>query len=310
MSVQTRIIDQFETFGRVLAVDNGHIEAYVTLDVGPRVIRLAKPGGPNLFFADAKGLLTEEGPELKAAYGPDAVYRFFGGHRLWMSPEYIASTYAPDNDPVTVTTLPDGAVFTPPPQGRNGLQFSLRLSLAQDAADVAVEHVIENVGAAPVTLAPWAITQLTPGGVEIVPQSKQATGLLADRWIAVWPYTDLGDPRVTWGDNALLLRQESTAERAFKLGFYNREGWAAYLYGDTAFVKRFSTPDGEIYPDSGMNFETFTNQHFIEMESLGPVKELAPGARAVHNERWSLYPAPALDRNDLAAALAYAKTIL
>lgn len=292
-------------------LENGHIEVCVTIDVGPRVIRLAKPGGPNLMFTDSKGLMIEEGPATKAAYGPDAVYRFYGGHRLWLSPEDLANTYAPDNDPVTVTTLPDGALFTPPPQGRNGLQFSLRLSLAADSAKVEVEHVIENVGPSPVTLAAWAITQLAPGGVEIVPQSKRPTGLLSDRQMAIWPYTDMGDERVTWGDDALLLRSESTATRSFKIGLLNLEGWSAYVLGGSAFVKRFVSRLGDTYPDGGMSFETYTDPRFIEMETLGPLRELAPGDSTTHTERWQLFDAPSdLDRHDLPAALAFAKTLL
>ena len=311
MSVNSRIIGEFETFGRCLVLGNGQLEAYVTIDAGPRVIRLARPGGANLFFADTEGLLTESGPKLKAAYGDDAVYRFYGGHRLWMSPEYIESTYAPDNDPVSVTTSPDGALFMPPPQERNGLQFSLRLSLAEGASELAVEHVIENIGQAPITLAPWAITQLAPGGVEILPQSKRDTGLLPDRLMALWPYTDMGDTRVTWGDDALLLRQDETIERAFKIALYNRAGWGAYVNGGTAFIKLFETSGGEEYPDGGMNFESYTNNLFIEMETLGPLRALRKGERTVHTERWRIADAPAgLDRNNLAACLAFAKSIV
>ena len=311
MSVHSRIVENYSSFGRCLVFDNGSLEAYVTIDFGPRIIRLARIGGPNVFFADEKGLLTEGGSELKATYGSDAIYRFYGGHRLWQSPEYIATTYAPDNDPVAVTTLSNGAVFTPPPQEQNGLQFSFCLCMDEDADALSVEHVIENIGANPVTLAPWAITQLAPGGMEIVPQSKRNTGLLPDRMMTLWPYTDMGDTRVTWGDDALLLRQEETISQAFKIALYNRAGWGVYVNGDIAFIKRFKTPEGDNYPDGGMNFETYTNKLFLEMETLGPLQTLIPGQSLKHVEQWQITDAPlALDRNDLAACLAFAQTIL
>ncbi len=311
MVVTARIIDQFESFGRCLALENGHVEAYVTIDVGPRVIRLGKPGGANLFFTDPAGQAVESGSVLKETYGPDAVYRFYGGHRLWMSPEDIATTYAPDNDLVTVTTLPDGALFTPPPQGRNGLQFSMQLKLAVDRAEVTVAHVIENIGSAPVTMAPWAITQMRPGGVAIIPQSKRDTGLLADRQMAVWPYTDMGDKRVTWADNVTLLRAETDLARAFKIGLFNLEGWGAYVVEDTAFIKMFEARPGETYPDGGMNFEAYTDYRFIELETLGALQTLPPGDHITHTELWRLTDAPNdWDRNNPEAALAFAQSRL
>ena len=311
MPVQTRIIDNYKSFGRCLAIENGFVEAYVTIDVGPRIIRLAKPGGPNLFFTDDDGALIESGDALKAAYGDDAIFRFYGGHRLWMSPELIETTYSPDNDPVAVSVLPDGALFTPPPQTRNGLQFSLRLSAALDSASLTVEHVIENVGQNPNTFAIWSISQLAPGGVEILPQSKSDTGLLPDRLMAIWPYTNMGDPRVTWGDDVILVRQEESITRAFKIAFYNREGWGIYVLGDTALIKRYSTPQGEAYPDGGMNFESYTNNLFIEMETLSPLRTVLPRDRVVHAETWLLADAPAnLDKHSPDGCLVFARSVL
>ena len=311
MSVSTRFLENFAPFGRCLVIQNDVMEAYVTVDVGPRVIRLGKPGGSNLFFADYDGVLTEKGDALRAAYGDDAIYRFYGGHRLWMSPELIETTYAPDNDPVAVTISPHGAEFTPPPQTCNGLQFSMRLTLDEDKPEMRVDHFIENIGHKHNTFAPWAITQLAPGGFEILPQSKQDTGLLPDRAMAFWPYTDMGDARITWGDDVMLVRQEESMTRAFKIAFYNRKGWGVYVLGDTAFIKQYAMRDGGTYPDGGMNFETFTNNYFIEMETLGPLDTTPPGERVTHTETWRLAEAPSnLDRLDPAACLAFTKNIL
>ena len=44
MPINTREIS-YKTFGRVLAVENGSIELYVTLDIGPRIIRYALAAG-------------------------------------------------------------------------------------------------------------------------------------------------------------------------------------------------------------------------------------------------------------------------
>jgi hypothetical protein len=43
------------------------------------------------------------------------------------------------------------------------------------------------------------------------------------------------------------------------------------------------------YPDFGCSFETFTNADFLEIETLGPLTKVAPGAGVTHVERWSLH---------------------
>ena len=68
-----------------LKLSGDSIELVITLDVGPRVIRLGTPGGQNLFkeFEDQMGKTS--GTEWMS----------FGGHRLWHSPEVFPRTYAP-----------------------------------------------------------------------------------------------------------------------------------------------------------------------------------------------------------------------
>src|SRR5689334_24578057 len=68
-------------------VSNGEIEAIVTGDVGPRIIRFAFVGGQNLFkeFADQLGKSGEEKFQLR------------GGDRVWKAPEDPVATWAPDN---------------------------------------------------------------------------------------------------------------------------------------------------------------------------------------------------------------------
>jgi hypothetical protein len=55
------------------------------------------------------------------------------------------------------------------------------------------------------------------------------------------------------------------------------------------FVKRFQWLAGVQYPDGGCNFETFSNEDMLEVESLGPIVTLGPGQTTSHEERWSLH---------------------
>jgi len=74
--------------------------------------------------------------------------------------------------------------------------------------------------------------------------------------------------------------------------------WAAYLRGDTALIKRYATDPTGRYPDLGCNTEMFTNESMLELETLGPLVRLEPGAETIHDEHWSIIEALVGDTDD------------
>ncbi|MBP1568448.1 MAG: hypothetical protein J6U36_07405, partial [Oscillospiraceae bacterium] len=64
---------------------------------------------------------------------------------------------------------------------------------------------------------------------------------------------------------------------------------AMYVCGNQTYIKRFEKFDPEKnYHDFGCNFETYTNEKFIECEVVGDEREYAPGESAVINEVWEI----------------------
>lgn len=105
----------------------------------------------------------------------------------------------------------------------------------------------------------------------------------------MWAYTNLADKRWAFTKKYLTLRQDPTNSNAQKLGMFNPNTWGAYVLNGEAFVKRAHAVPGEPYPDFGCSFETFTNNEFLEMETLSPLTKLAPGKTAEQTEHWSLH---------------------
>jgi hypothetical protein len=56
-----------------------------------------------------------------------------------------------------------------------------------------------------------------------------------------------------------------------------------------AFLKRTKSDPAKTYPDFGCSFETFTNEDFLELETLGPLTKVLPGQTAEQVEQWSLH---------------------
>ncbi|MEJ7618051.1 MAG: hypothetical protein WKF30_14065, partial [Pyrinomonadaceae bacterium] len=154
-----------------------------------------------------------------------------------------------------------------------------------------------------VSLAPWAMSIMRGGGTAILPQEPYRSHddyLLPARPLILWHYTKLSDPRWTFGDKYIRLKIVEAMKESQKIGIANKQGWAAYHHGTTLFVKRFGYQEGATYPDYGSNTEVYTAGSFVEVETLGPERQLAPGASVEYTERWHLFPNVKLGDTDAA----------
>ncbi|GBD36641.1 hypothetical protein HRbin36_01766 [bacterium HR36] len=263
-----------------LRISNGEVELVVTLEVGPRILRYGFVGGENVFkeYADQLGKSGEKDWQIR------------GGHRLWVAPEDEKRTYFPDNAAVQHRERAGRVVLVPPPERPWGLQKEIEILLASTGTRVEVLHRIRNIGKQPTSLAPWALSVMAPGGVEIIPlppKQPHPQALLPNQVLVLWPYFDFTDPRYTFGKQVILLRQDAKRGPT-KIGLRHTLGWAAYANRGALFIKRFHHLPDRTYPDFGVNYETFANEDMLEMETLGPLVALQPGEEVLHTETWEL----------------------
>lgn len=261
---------------------NDSIELIVTTDVGPRIVRWGFVGGDNLVteIADDKGQTG------------GSQFRFYGGHRLWHAPEDPIRTYYPDNQPVPFQLIEGGIHLKPVVEPTTGIQKEMEIRLAPDGARVEIIHRLRNAGLWNVQLSVWALTACAPGGTAILPlppRGLHTEQLLPTNTVTLWAYTDMSDPRWTWGKKYILLRQEEARPSPQKLGALLPDGWLAYANKGALFIKQFPFQANAPYPDFGSSAEMFTNGEMLELESLGPLTDLAPGEVATHREEWQLH---------------------
>src|SRR4051812_7928335 len=135
-------------------ISNGEVEAIVTGDVGPRVMRYGFVGGQNYF--------REFDEQLGRSGEPDWQAR--GGHRLWVGPEDPVKSYAPDNGPVEIAIGENAVVCTEPVEPLTGLEKQIELRMAVAGTTAEVIHGIRNAASEPYRLAPWALSMMARGG--------------------------------------------------------------------------------------------------------------------------------------------------
>jgi len=278
MSVKIEKIN-FSGWENSIKLSNGIVDVVATTDVGPRIVRFGFEEDANEFNLDPKTLGLKGGNE----------FRFYGGHRLWHSPEDRKRTYVSDNDPVDWHEIENGIRLIQKPEKWVNTQKQIDIILSPDESKVKLIHRIANLGAWPIELSAWAITVLNTEGIEIIPQPNKDTDLLPNRQIVLWPYSKMNDKRVYWGEKYIALKQDPNNETPFKLGINNQEGWAAYIRKGHLFVKRYYPQEDATYPDFGVSFETYTNDWMLEIETLSPFTKLQPGETIEHIEEWELY---------------------
>jgi len=274
-------------------LQNQHLRLEFLAEAGPRIVRLS--------LADSDDNLLAELPDFKVptVYGD---YHFRGGHRLWHAPEASPRTYVLDDQGVTVDETPHGVRLTGPVEAITGLRKSIEIRLHPDRSALTLTHQLHSTNAWPIELAPWAITQLRLGGIAVLPQPSavDADNLLPNRRFALWPYASWQDARLDLRDDFILFHARP-ALPPFKIGYRNTHGWLGYWREGIFFCKRFDVPTDRAYPDFGCNAELYCNDMFVELETLGPLQLLQPGATVTHTETWDIQRG--LDLPDLPKAI-------
>lgn len=274
-------IVEFNGWKNNVRLSNDEVEVIITKDVGPRIIRFGFIGEKNLFgeIAGQQGV------------GGESEWMIRGGHRLWIAPEEQPKSYELDNSPVQVEEVEGGALTSQEPGPVASVRKTMDIRLAPGANEVTVTHALRNEGEREIELAVWALSVMAVNGMAIIPlpaKIPHTERLTHNQEWSIWGYTDFSDPRWTLGSRYVFFRQDTT-RGPNKLGMAHREGWVGYQLDGFLFVKRFDRVEGADYPDAGMNFETFSNEDFLEVETLGPLTVLQPGESATHTEKWQLF---------------------
>lgn len=289
MALEIKEID-FENFGKCVKISNGIIDVVVTVDFGPRIISFGFSGKENLFYQDTerKYKIPISNPDITDETEP--TFYFYGGHRLWLSPERSAKTIYPDNAPIVYSVLPDGVCFSQPKQKATNIQAGFEIIMGEDAADIMVVHTAKNCSKEPQACGLWPITMLSGDGLIILPQNTDNNNFYRpNRTLVFWPNTDIRDERIYYGNRFVTIRQTGKNETPLRIGSNNVFGWAAFAGHNYTFMKRYVHSSQAVYPDFGSSCEISLQKDFVEMQSLSPMYRVEPGQGIKHVENLSVF---------------------
>ena len=278
MSINYKECD-YKNYGKCVCLDNGTIKLIATTDVGPRIVFFGPSDGTNMLFED----IDRNFYEMNNGYG---VWYAYGGHRMWLAPEVMPETYLPDN--VKIEALFDNGVLTlRPAMTKFDKQFEITVTMGEGNS-VVIDNKITNCSDKPAEFAPWSVTGLAAGGIEVIPLCKDDNGFLPNRTMALWSYSDVKDERFELNNGYALVKQDSKKKNPFKAGFNVTGKQIVYIKDQQVLKVTFDDYKKIEYPDFCCNFETYTNDLFLECEILGELKTYQPGETASVREVWEI----------------------
>ena len=278
-------IENYKNFGKCVVLERAGFKAMITVDIGPRIIYYGTDK-INFMNEDIERNVSKGGEFFDKEYKVGETWYLYGGHRVWKSPEDLY-TYTPDNYPVEYTMHDDfGGEFV----CNVSKKFSYKLIVDIDEnGSLCVKNVVKSLDMSK-NFHVWALSVMAKDGVLRVPLNDKVDDLNPTQNLVFWPYDDLKDDRFDMGKNLLTVRQ-TNKENPLKLGLYSKKGRAYYTLGDLTLKWTCNTinRDGK-YADFGCNFETYTNNHILEVEWLS--REFNGGEEGVLEERFEIIKTP------------------
>ena len=266
-------------------------------NAGGRVLRYQLNGVEVLFQDPAQNGWVAGGPRIPA--GPSA-------GRFDIGPE--------QNRPFPHDAFWVGrwaAEITGPRQARltsvvsHGVQLVRDFALAADSSHLRVTQTIHNRGTGTLRTFHWSRTFAEGGGIcfaPIAPASRFPKGYLLYGPGRVIDFMPADEPGTRVRDGILEI-SGPPARPKFALDV--DPGWLAYLTrSGMLFVKTFAVYPDRVYGEPAANNVSiwYKGNEVTEIEPIGPLERIAPGASAAYTEHWWLYalPYPADGNADLA----------
>ncbi len=273
-------------WGKVLELSDGFATLKVTLDIGPRIIYCAIGGGTNLMYEDIDNKITKGGEFFSKNFG-DKQWRIIGGHRLWKSPEDL-SCYYPDLSEVRYTVTHNTVSFFGDTESTTRIFKTISIELLGEGKFRLI-HKFVNKNDYALDVGLWALTVLREGGVAYLLTNDRKEGFLPTQNFVFWPYSDYSDSRLCMYDDFVQVTQNKEMTKPFKMGAYLQKGVGAYRYKDNLLIKKIVTDSSqEDYPDMGCNYEVYTNDKMLELETLSKITTIPPKGSLEHTEIWEL----------------------
>lgn len=275
----------YHGWNQAFTISNGRVEAVVVPAIG-RVMQFRFTGETDGPFWENRALDGRPAdPEAKEWVN-------FGGDKTWPAPQAdwarVARRAWPPPaafDAMAVRAEVSGKtlVLRNPHDPHFGIEAERTIELDASAPIMRIRTTYRKRDGAPVTAAVWIITQLKDPERMYVPLPPKS--IFPDRYTKQSEHP-LANLRIEGG----FLTATRSPKESSKIG----TDASALIWGDSKWIVRVSMPRlaDAVYPDQGSSAEIYTNSDpltYVELELLGPLRELKPGDAISQDQTYELY---------------------
>ena len=214
---------------------------------------------------------------------------------------------------------PRAARLTSQPSPGAGVRLVREFRLAADSSSLECKQIIENTSGEVQSWCHWGRMFAIHGGIGIVPLTPER-----QRFPEGYIMMRGRDEMLINPEDKNIRRRGDFLEilgppAEPKLGFDSFAGWFAYqMPNDLAFVKTYETYPDSLYGEiAGLTISIWYPEAdripACELEPIGPMETLLPGARASFTENWHLIPnrfPPAGEELDIGALVRKASEVI
>lgn len=266
---------RYKQFEHAYELTNKKYKMIVVTDAGPRILHFSLHNGVNVLFIDTSGKLGKE----------ETGWLLYGGHRFWIGPESFL-TPSPDNDPCDVRINDESIdIIRYAPETK----LELKLTIAEKNGRFTINHTVTNKASCLFPAALWGLTCFKAEGTIFIPWRDPSSPWQVSK-ILYWQ---------NWDENTTNIESnqyEKTADffkiningEEGKVGSTGSQGYIGITTDTYTFVKSCDYVHGAVYPDDNCAIESYTNDQFIELETLSPLYTFLPGKPYHHREEWFL----------------------
>ena len=236
-------------------------EAVITTDVGPRIVRYGKVGGPNLLHVDEFAAGQTEETKTWRAYAGHSFDAFIDGD-IFLPPE---------NTPVGYTLGADRIDFDP--VQFDGVSKTISIRMCRRGG-LEIKETITNTGDAPISVTVQGNTLLPSGGIAATP-------------LTATPVKGGDRPELKQGETLALIEPDQVYPSEFEVAGLADELWCGYFHQGQLFIMTSPAVEGE-YKD-GVNVSFSANPRRVKISSHSPEVTLAPGESVTLTEVWNVF---------------------
>lgn len=240
---------------------NSICEAVITTEVGPRIVRYGKVGGPNLLYLDEFAAGQTEETKTWRAYAGRSFDAVVDGD-IFLPPENTPVSYTLGTDRIDF----DSVDF-------DGLSKTISIRMCRRGG-LEIKQTFTNTSNTSKQVYAIGSTLLPSGGIAAMPLTHK-------------PVTGFNRPELRQGQTLSLIEPNQVNPAEFEIAGHADELWCGYFHQGQLFIMTSPPTEGTYDGDTNICFSADPKR--ARICSYSPKQTLASGESLTHIEVWNIF---------------------